>query len=127
MHRLLAPAVQERGQQHLRQEDDDEQRRERPERVHEVGLGEVEAAAERGLEAQPLVDDRRHGEAERRQPEEAGEHRQRDETGGERKRGRGSVAGGIVPRTRTQAPTNDADASTTQATTTAISARWKPV
>src|SRR5690349_2363445 len=37
VHRLLAGAVQERGEQHLGQEDDEEQRRERAEHVHVVG------------------------------------------------------------------------------------------
>src|SRR5579859_831511 len=85
VHRLLAGAVEERRQQHLREKDDEQQRSERAERMHVVRAGQGKAALERSPQRQPLVDDRRHREAERSEPEEAREDRQRRETGcGER-------------------------------------------
>src|SRR5579859_1064475 len=85
VHRLLARAVQERSQQHLREEDDEQQRPQRAERMHVVRAGELEPALERPAQRQPLVDDRRHRETEGREPEEAREDRQRREAGcGER-------------------------------------------
>jgi len=71
--------AKEGDQRQLGDADDEHERRERPESVHEVGARELTSALERAAEAEPLDHRGRNGEAEEREPCDRGEHEEAHE------------------------------------------------
>jgi hypothetical protein len=68
VQRLVADAAKQEEQDEPGQERGDHERRERAERVDEIGARELRPSTQRGSEAEPLDERRRHGKADEREP-----------------------------------------------------------